>query len=362
VPFEFAYPLYQWLPLALIGVAIVALLLRRADQRRQRRLDRFVQTTLIPRLLVGYDAAIRRPLFWLTIAGFACIALTLAQPHWGQAWREVSKQSRDILIVLDTSESMRATNPLPNRLERAKYKITTLMEAAPADRFGLIAFSGGAALQCPPTADHAYFRAVLDAVDTDSISLEGTDIAAALMKCLEAFRDESGAPSLHQRENRAVLLISDGEQVSGDAQEAAKKLAEYARIYVMGVGDPRGVEVAMPEWITRTSEAGHVDRTHLSRLDEDALIQIAATGNGLYVRSIAEDWDADQIIEKMKVVATRSVGSDVRLRLVNRFRWPLAAAILLFSAEGLWWVIMPLVRRWRTGRSRSTQSETTQHA
>ena len=116
------------------------------------------------------------------------------------------KLSRYFLVCFDISESMRATDLLPSRLERAKQKVVTLVDNSPGDRFGLIAFTGAAGLQCPLTLDHGYFKAVLGAVDTDSISREGTYIAAALAGAVDVFKDEDTKMDEFARDTRAILL------------------------------------------------------------------------------------------------------------------------------------------------------------
>jgi Ca-activated chloride channel family protein len=254
---------------------------------------------------------------------------------------------------------MRATDLLPSRLERAKQKIVTLVDQSPGDRFGLIAFTGAAGLQCPMTLDHGYFKAVLNALDTDSISREGTDIAAALNAAVEAFKDEDTSNDEFARDTRAILLISDGEEVSGDAVEVAREAADYCRVYVIGVGDPDGTEITIPTWMTREGVRGATARamTHVSKLDEDTLVRVAEAGNGPYVAATPDDWDIDQIREAMNRLESRLVESDVRLQLVNRYQWPLTGAMLMFLAEGLWVVAMPWLRAWRGRRSLTLRGE-----
>ena len=349
----FIFPLSQlhwWLGLAGTSLVLIALALRLLERRRSERLSRFVSASISPRLLVGYDATVRRPLFWLVLAGFACLALTLAQPHWGQAWTEITKQSHDVLICLDTSESMRAANPLPTRLDRARQKIGSLLDRAPGDRFGLVAFSGAAALQCPLTLDKGYFKAVLNAVDTDTISAEGTNIAAALEEAEEVFRKESEQSGVWNRDTRAVLLISDGEAVSGDAVAEAEKLSEFARVYVIGVGDPNGAEIVLPEQMKRYSRSRRGSTTHWSKLDEEKLKEIALAGEGGYIASTPDNSDVEQIYDHVEALTARTVSSDVRQRLVNRYQWPLVLAIVCFAGEGIWLAILPWLRRWRTRR------------
>lgn len=349
----FAFPLRQlhlWLGVAVIAMALIILGLRTLEKRRRARLNLFVEANLAPRLIVGFNERLRRPLFWLTVLGFAFLALTFAQPHWGQAWQEMRRQSHDVMVVLDTSESMRAANPLPSRIDRAKQKIQSLLDRAPGDRFGLIAFSGAAALQCPLTHDLGYFKAVLNAIDTDTISMEGTHLQEALHEAVEAYKKEAETTGLVDRDSRAILLISDGEAVAGDAVAEAEKAAEYAHVYVIGVGDPNGAEVELPEWMGRYVNVPAGNRKHVSRLDEEGLERVALAGKGAYIRSTPDNTDVNMIYDQVENLKAYSASSDVRLRLVNRYQWPLAAAIFCFLAEGAWLAMLPWIRRARMKR------------
>ncbi|GMU92976.1 MAG: aerotolerance regulator BatB [Candidatus Hydrogenedentota bacterium] len=361
IEFGIANPAGWWVvSLAVLSAVLIAL--RALDRRRQGRLERFVEAKLAGRLLPGFDASARRPLAWLTLLGFAALALAIAQPHWGETWREIRRHSRDIVVLLDTSESMRAANPLPDRMARAKQKVASLLDRARADRFAIIAFSGAAELQCPLTLDHGYVRTVLESIDTNTISREGTDIAAAFDKAIELFQAETGDGKAPAAGARAILLISDGEQVSGDAVDAAARSTKYARVFVIGIGDPRGAEVTLPDWMTRYVTALDGEATHFSKLDEDTLSQIALAGNGAYTRSRLDTWDIDEILERLNTLSTRDTGSDIRQRLVNRYQWPLALALLAFMGEGAWLALLPLLRRQRMRRATTQEAGDAEYA
>ncbi len=336
-----------------VGLAIAFLIafsaaLRWLERRRQRRIDTFVETRLASRLVTGADARQRRPLYWLSMLGAILVIITLLQPHWGTSYEASYTRSHDILVLLDVSESMLAANPAPNRLERAKQKVGSLTDRAFGDRFGLIAFSGAAELMCPLTLDHGYFRTVLAAVNTDSISYEGTDIAVALEVAQATFEDQDESDAGAGRDNRAVLLISDGEAVAGNAVEAVKKLAEFAHVFVIGVGDPRGTEVTYTNRLAR-GEVG--SETHVSRLDETALQELALAGGGGYIRSTASNRDMDEIHGLINQLFARGLDDDIESRLVNRYQWPLAGAIVCFIGEGLWRVLLPWLGRRRERRA-----------
>ena len=349
----FAFPMKYivlWLAVTAVSIGAIVVTLRVLERRHLRRISTFVDAKLAPRLLGAYHPRIRRPLLWLTAIGFAAMALTFAQPHWGSAWLDVRKQSRDIMVVLDTSESMNATNPLPTRLESAKQKISALLEMAPGDRFGIIAYSGNAALQCPLTLDHAYVRAVLNAMNTNVVSQEGTNIAGALHEAIRVFEQEDRENGTNGKSARAILLTSDGEQVAGDALAAAEEASEYARIFVIGIGNPDGAQVQMPEYLLRFDHGGVGERVHLSKLDEETLMQLASRGNGAYARSRSDRRDIEDLFKRFDSLATRDIAGDIRLKTINRFQWPLAVAIACFAGEGLWLAAMPWWRRIRVRR------------
>ncbi len=367
----FAFPmryLHWWIIATIAMLVLVYFALRVFERRRRQRLDRMVEAHLAPKLTLGLDAKTRRPLWILPLLGLFLMSLALAQPHWGASWRNITKQSRDVLICLDTSESMRAAtvsntqHAMPSRLERAKMKIASLLDMGAGDRFGLIAFSGDAQLVSPLTIDHGYFRSVLNSVTTQTLSEEGTDIAEALMEAVRTFQEEDEATSSFSREHRAILLISDGEQVSGDALKAAETAAEYARVYVVGVGDPEGDLVEVPQWLTGPGTSTYGEARHLSRLDEETLTKIGLTGKGGYIRSTADNSDIATIFGLMEDLASRTTSSDIRQRLVNRYQWPLALALCCFMGEGIWLVMMPWMRRRRLARAVRADAGERQHA
>ena len=319
----------------LVAVAVAGLW--GLERRYRARLRRFIDASLEPRLVCSTGPGARRTVFWLPVAGLVFLALAVAQPHWGLAPQRVRHYSRDVLVLLDTSESMRADDVAPSRLERAKEKIAFLLQRTPGDRVGLVCFSGAAELVCPLTHDHAYVRAVLHTLDTNTIGLEGTDIAAAIERAAETFRLDDG-PAAAQS-SRAFVLLSDGEQVSGDAVAAAERAGDIGPLFVMGLGAPDGASVSAPVEERRAARQGTA-QGHLSVPDEEGLGRIAVAGNGVYVRAQADQWDVDHLWRRLDALGEVEVGSEARVRRANRFQWPLTLAVACFAAEGLWWIVL----------------------
>jgi Ca-activated chloride channel family protein len=312
------------------------------ERRRARRLEHFADANLLARLVTGHAPGRRWPLNALVLAGALALLLALAQPRWGEGVPGTRRGSREILVLLDTSESMNAVNPAPTRLGRAQSKIGALLEACSGDRFGLIAFSGAAVVECPFTRDHAYFKTVLQSITTESLTEEGTNIAAALGEAELFFEGEKRAGSGAAREDRMILLVSDGESAQEDALERARRLSDSSRIAVLGIGDPGGAEVKLPSWMERSRFAPAVaGGSHWSALNEDALSSIALAGGGLYVRSTLGNEDIEVILREMASLEGIQGGGEAGMQQVNRYRWPLGLALLLFVAEGAWLVWMP---------------------
>lgn len=334
--------LTPWAIAAGIGVVVLIASLIWIEKGRDKKLSQFIEWHLASRLLLVADRKFRKPLFWFVVIGVVVWVVALAQPHWGETEYETSRRSRDVMVLLDVSESMRAETPAPNRLFRSKQKVIGLMEKSFGDRFGLIAFSGAAQLMCPMTMDHGYYRTVLDAVDTDSISRKGTDIATALKLAIATFEDEMDESNAESADSRAIILISDGEEVSGNAVDLATEASKHARIFVIGVGDPRGTEVDIPRHYRNLKSA---EQKHMSRLDESTLSKIALNGKGGYIRTSASNVDIDEISALMAQLNTLDTTGDISERLMNRYQWPLSVAVLAFFLEGLWLVLLPRFRR-----------------
>ena len=350
---QFAFGTAQmplWIALGAGVLALSVLALRWTERRRRGRLARLIEASLAPRLLEGYDERVRRPLFWLTVFGVAALLVAFAQPQWGRAWVNAARDSRDIMVLLDTSESMNAQNPLPTRLERARQKVQSLLDLCPGDRFGLVAFAGEAATEVPLTLDLNYYRSALDAVTTDTLSVEGTDITAALREARRVFDEDAKKSGGSGRHARVIILLTDGEQTSGEALAEAEKLREYATVCVLGIGDPNGATINFPKWMQRYTRVQDDQKTHVSRLDEENLKKLATDAGGVYARITPDDSDVKFIREELEQVQSNAVSDKMRYNLVNRYRWPLGVALFCFLGEGFWVILMPWIRSYRLSR------------
>ncbi len=303
---------------------------------KQQAVRRFVSTRLLAALTVGVSRPrqiVKRILLGTAIS---LVLLALAQPQWGFREEEARIRGLDIMVALDTSKSMLATDLRPNRLERAKLAAQDLLEIAKTDRLGLVAFAGSAFLQCPLTLDEEAFRATLTQLDTEVIPQGGTALGEAIDTSVEAFSKEGGG-------RRVLVLMTDGEDHEEGAVDAARKAAAAGvRIFTVGIGTPNGEILFTPDpygnKVFIKDSAGNAVK---SQLDESLLKKIAEAGDGFYIplqnaQSIAALYQQGIATMPRRDGAVRSV----RARQ-ERFQWPLGLAILLLILE----ILLPDHRR-----------------
>ena len=296
-------------------------------RRRKRLLRRFASERMLPALIPAGDRRGLRAA--LILAAVALGVLAMAGPQYGFHWEEIEQQGVELIVALDCSRSMLATDVSPTRLDRAKREIFDLLGRLRGDRVGLVAFAGTAFLQCPLTVDYAAFYLFLDALGPDMLPVGGTDLAAAVRTSLDAFGEPTDA-------DRAVILITDGEQTGeGDPLAAARAAAEAeVRLFSVGVGGPSGVPVPDAQGGLRKDAAGNIV---ITRLDEATLREMAEITGGTYVRSVAGDMDLDTIYERDIRGRMEAAAIEGGRRRVweDRYQWPLALAVLALLLEML---------------------------
>jgi Ca-activated chloride channel homolog len=256
------------------------------------------------------------------------LLLALTRPQWGYQWEDVRQEGVDIIIALDVSRSMLAEDIKPNRLERAKRKISDLLGMLQGDRVGLVAFAGTSFVQCPLTLDYTAARIFLSAIDTDLIPVQGTALGDALRTSIKAFRTE-------EKKSKAIILITDGEDQTGQALEAAKE-AKKAGVKVFTIGIGRDIGAPLPN----PNQAGGFLKNKdgeviLTKLDETTLQQISLQTGGSYVRSVTGDIDLktiylDQINQNLE---KKEFKSERRKIWQERFQWFIFPALLLLLYE-----------------------------
>ncbi len=320
-------------PSALLLLLILPALwfiIRNAGQERSAALRRFGDPALLgrsSRLPTGQRSRWRSLLRWTALS---CTVLAIARPQIGKQPSSLPRTGRDLIIALDLSRSMKATDVGGARLERAKDLAWRLASARPGDRVGMVIFGGAAFLQLPPTSDLGTFQRFLAAASTDDVSDPATDIAAALRVSERALRKERALIG-----SRGVILLTDGERSEGPLDPV---LEVYRRarlpVFAMGIGTVEGARIPAD---SGTGSPWHLDgigRPVMAHLAEDELRRIATATNGAYAR-----WDDGKALTAMGQALTtleaRTIGTQPATEAVERYQWPLAIAVLALLAEML---------------------------
>jgi Ca-activated chloride channel homolog len=320
----FGSPLWLW---ALLLLPLLAFFFARAEQRGAEKLQLFVAARLLPQLAGTVNRARRTFRFVLLLLVLGLVIVSLARPRWGYAYDEVKRKGLDLLLAVDVSRSMLSNDVQPNRLERVKLATQDLINELQGDRVGLIAFAGRAFLQAPLTIDYDAAVDSINELDTKIIPEGGTNISDAIALATRTF----GKSAIG---NRALIIFTDGEELSGDAVQAAKVAADAGvRIFTIGVGTPGGSLIPIQSENGGTAfvkdAKGEVVK---SKLDETRLREIAQAADGFYLhlengpRTMKQLFDEG--LGKMKVA---DINARLSRRPIERYEWPLAAAILLFA-------------------------------
>jgi len=269
---RFESPQYLWL----LAIVIVLALIRYAAYFWQKRkLRKFGDPDLLKELMP--DVSRWRPgaKFWILEAAIALLVVMVARPQMGNRISEEKREGIETIICIDISNSMRAKDVSPSRLDRAKMMVENLVDNFTDDKIGLIVFAGDAFVQLPITSDYVSAKMFLNNIDPSMMVNQGTNMKAAI---------DMASYSFTQQENvgKAIIVITDGEDHEGGAVESAKEAKEKGmNVYVLGFGDTKGSPVPDPD--TGNFMIDNRGETVMSRLNEEMCKELAQAGGGAYI-------------------------------------------------------------------------------
>ena len=257
----------------------------------------------------------------LIILVFSLLCFTLTGPKWGYNWEDVKRSGIDIVVAVDVSKSMLSEDIKPNRLERAKREILDLIQMLQGDRIAIVAFAGVSFLECPLTLDYSAAALFLDAIDTEIIPVQGTNLGHAMETSIKAF-------GTRKNQSKAIILITDGE----DHDEKAVEIARFAKkqgvkIYTIGVGASDGAPIPNEDGGFKKDSSGKVI---VSKLNEKLLKELALETGAAYVRSVSGDMDLEEIY--LKEIKATMEGADLQTsrRKIWEERFQIFLLIALF--------------------------------
>lgn len=325
--FKFANPDFFW-ALLLIPLFIIIFILMM--HWKNRAIKRFGDLHLIRSLMP--DISKNRLIFKFVLAmvAFTLIIIGLANPQIGSKLEKIDRKGIDLVIAIDVSESMLAQDIKPNRLQRSRQAISRLVDELGSDRIGIVVFAGRAYTQLPITTDYAAVRMFVSTISTESVPVQGTAIAEAVNLSVDLF-DESET-------EKAIIIITDGEDHEGDVIEAAKNaVARNVRIYTVGMGLPEGAPIPIIDRAGNQQgfKKDRSNNTVISRLNENMLKEIATAGNGQYVRANNTQVGLRIIFDEISKLEKTEFESRMFTDYEDRFQYFLAPALLLLLLEFL---------------------------
>ena len=262
----------------------------------------------------------RRFRIFLLLLTMLFLIAAAARPFWSSQLVPFEPRGRDLMVIFDVSKSMLATDIAPSRLEHAKFLLRQLVESAPNDRFGLVAFAGKAYLACPLTSDSLAFTQYIDELNTDTVPLGGTNLEAALRVAEQAFKAAAGG-------NRGILLFTDGDELAGNSAALVDELRKrQIPLFIVGLGDPEvGAPVPEADGTLKRDASGQLIT---SKLAETSLKKLAGETGGVYVRSTVTDTGLAVIENRIKRLDTAEQQGAQRTLPIEKFPLALIAAAI----------------------------------
>ena len=304
----------------LLAIPVLVAIYFYSNYRRKKNIELYGDKELMKALLPRTATIRSRITFWLLLAAFALMVFVLARPRYGTKKETIVSKGVEVIVALDISNSMMAEDITPNRLEKAKRLISRMIAQTKGNKFSLIVFAGDAFVQLPITTDHVSANMFLNQVTPALIKRQGTNVGDAIDLACRSFSD-------NEKIGKAIVLITDGENHEGGAEEAARRAAEQGiKVYVMGIGTTKGGRIP-------TGKAGDFLRDRegnivVTKLNEPMAQSIAAAGNGTYIR-VDNTNSAQELIEgELEKLTKDDVKSEVYTKFREQFV-PIAILVLI---------------------------------
>lgn len=319
---RFANPEYLYM---LLLLPVVIGLFIYSNYRRKKNINSYGDPQLLKRLIPS-TATLRNSItFWFTFFALALTILLLARPQFGAKKETVTTRGVEVVVALDISNSMLADDISPNRLEKAKRLISRIINKSGENKVALIVFAGDAFVQLPITDDFISAKMFLESISPSLIARQGTDIGAAIDLAAKSF-------TANEKIGKAIIVITDGENHEGGAEEAAIRAAEKGiNIYVLGIGTEKGgrIPIEGKGEFMRDNEGFVV----ISKLNEEMAGNIAKAGKGTYVR-VDNTNNAQTIIEnELDKLQKDDVKTEVYTKYREQFEVLAILILLLLVAE-----------------------------
>ena len=288
-----------WLLCAVPALLLTALLWQ--QRGRAGGWNRVIAPELLRHLVPEQQQRRRSNLLLLICAGWLLACIAAAGPSWKKIPQPVEQVEDALVLVLDLSYSMKATDQPPSRLDRARQKLLDLLATRREGQTGLVAYAGDAHVVTPLTDDTGTIGNLLPALNPDMMPLPGSDTPGALRLALELL--ESAGVS-----GGRILLLSDGVEATEVARMARQIRSAGVTLSVLGLGTDNGAPMPLPRGGFLRDDAGAIV---IPRLDEGPLQELARAAGGRYQRLQVDDSDLEMLLAQSATATETSLAEDL---------------------------------------------------
>ena len=290
---------------ALAGMTVLSIIFALVISWKNLALQKFADNALLKHLVPDISTGFTTFKFLLFRLGIAFVVIGLSMPQYGINEVEAKSQGIDLVIAVDVSKSMNAEDLKPNRIERAKLAIQKLLKSLKGDRVGVITFAGISDVHVPITNDYKAIKSFLTSINTE-FPVQGTAIGSAIELALTSFNMKNGS-------QKAIVVITDGENHEDDATGAAKKAKDLGiLVHTIGMGSLEGVPIPV---YNRGRQVGFKQdgngQTVVTKLNENMLKEIAQAGGGAYIRASESQVGLNLIVDEINKMEATEFGSIV---------------------------------------------------
>jgi Ca-activated chloride channel family protein len=308
----------------LAGIPALVIIYIIACQIKKKSIRKFGNPAVVSQLMPDISGLRSHLKFIILTLALITLIFALSGPQFGSRLKEIKRKGIEIIIALDISNSMRAEDIKPDRLERSRQAILRLLDQLENDRIGLIVFAGDAYTQVPITTDYDGARMFLNNINTDIVSRQGTAIDKAIRLASNSFTQDAEA-------NKAIIIISDGENHEGDAIQAAEEANEKGiKVYTIGMGSHEGAPIPIKDAYYQQEflkdRQGNVVTT---KLNSKMLTQIAVAGGGKYYHATSTNVGLNKLFSDLDKLDKVEIESKVYSEYEEQF------PVLVWIALGL---------------------------
>jgi len=312
--------------LAAIPVFIVLFIL--VARWKSKALTSLGDKNVVGMMIPGVSLSVSRLKFIFFTLAYAFTVLGAADPQIGSKMVEEKRNGADLMILLDVSNSMLSQDMAPNRLESAKRALAQLIDNMHNDRIGIVVFAGEAYVQLPMTTDYSAAKLFLNTINTEMVPTQGTAIGAAIELGIKSFDFKDGT-------GKAMIIITDAENHEDDAVSAARAAADRnVSVHVIGIGSADGAPIPIyqngKQVGFHTDSAGH---TVVSKLNEEMGKEIAAAGNGAYVRATNSNSGLNIVMDQIAKIQRKTLDTKSFKDFEDRFQFLLGFALLFLVID-----------------------------